>query len=59
MNFFTSAMEYAISQFIEQEEIIFIRLEFERKIAIVKYDYRDQLLELEYHQLKPNQYQVR
>jgi hypothetical protein len=58
-NFFTSEMEDAIRQFIEQQEMVFIRLEFESKIAIVKYDYHDRLLELEYHQLKPNQYQVR
>jgi hypothetical protein len=58
-HFFTSKMEDAINQFIEQQEMVFIRLEFESKIAIVKYDYRDRLLELEYHQLKPNHYQVR
>jgi len=58
-NFFTSKMENAIRQFIEQHELVFIRLDFESKMAIIKFDYRDRLLEFEYHQLKPNQFQVR
>ena len=58
-NCFTSEMEDTLRQFIEQQEMIFIRLDFERKMAIVKYDYRDRLLEFEYHQLKPNELQVR
>jgi hypothetical protein len=58
-NFFTSKMEDAIVQFIEQQEMVFIRLEIESKIAIVEYDYKDRWIEFEYNQLEPNQYQVR
>ncbi len=58
-NSFNPKMEDTLRQFIEQRELLFIRLQFQSKISIVNYDYRDRLVELEYHQLKPNQYQVR
>jgi hypothetical protein len=58
-NSFTLKMEETLRQFIEQREILFTRLQFDSKIAIVNYDYRDRLLELEYQHLKPNQNQVR
>jgi hypothetical protein len=56
---FTSDMEDTIIQFIEQQELFFKRLEIQKKIAIVEYDYKDQVIEYEFKQLKPNQYQVR
>lgn len=57
-NCFTTEMEDTLRQFIEQQELVFMRLDCERKMTIVKYDYRDRLLELEYRQLKPTKYQV-
>jgi hypothetical protein len=56
--FFTLEIEEAIVQFIEQQEMIFLRIEMESKIAIVQYDYQDRCIEFDYHQLKPNPYQV-
>jgi hypothetical protein len=58
-NVFTSTMEDTIDDFIEQQEIIFQRIPIQSKINIVKYDYKDRLLELEFEQLQPVEQQVR
>ena len=58
-NFFTSEMEDAIGEFIEQQEIYFMRISIERKVAIIEHDCKDQLIELEFQHLKPTQNHVR
>lgn len=57
-NSFTSTMENTLVQFIEQQELVFTRIEIESKIAIIEYDYQDQLIEYEFNQLQPNSSQV-
>ncbi|CAF1339110.1 unnamed protein product [Adineta steineri] len=57
-NLFTLQIKDDLMQYIEQQEIRMIRIEIESKIAIVKYDYQDHLIEWEYNQLIPNSYQL-
>ena len=57
-NFFTSEMEEIITRFIEQQEIPF-QIQTERKVALIEYDYKDQLFELEFNRFKPSPNQVK
>ncbi|CAF1265540.1 unnamed protein product [Adineta steineri] len=57
-NLFTLQIKDELMQYIEQQEIRMVRIEIESKIAIVKYDYQDHLIEWEYNQLIPNTYQL-
>ncbi|CAF1317216.1 unnamed protein product [Adineta steineri] len=57
-NLFTLQIKDELMQYIERQEIRMVRIEMESKIAIVKYDYQDHLIEWEYNQLIPNTYQL-
>jgi len=52
---FTLDIEERIIEFIEQHELVFTRIEYDSKIAIIKYNYQDQLLVLKYKQLEPRE----
>ena len=58
-NSFISDIEEAIKQYVEQHGTALIRINIETEIAIVEYDFNDRLIELEYQQENPNEYQVR
>lgn len=58
-NSFTDEIGQAINQYVEDYGIALFRISTETKIAIVEYDFNDRLIELEYHQQNPNEYQVR
>jgi hypothetical protein len=55
---YTDSIVAMIGQFIEQQGIGHIRLQFDSKIALVEYDYEDRSLTLEYFKLNPNPQQV-
>ncbi|CAF1471414.1 unnamed protein product [Adineta steineri] len=57
-NLFTLQIKDNLIRYVEQQEIKMIRIEIESKIAIVKYNYQDHLIEWEYNQLIPNTYQL-
>ena len=56
---FTDTMEQAIEQFVQEHGIAQSQLTIEAQIKIVEYDYNERIVELEYLQLKPKEYQVR
>ena len=55
----TTDINQAIERFVHEQYINQIGLQIQAKIATVEYDYRDRVIELEYLQLKPNDYQVK
>ena len=56
-NNFTQELEDVIVKFVEQNGIVLHRLRTEGKIVTVEHDCTDQLIEREFRQLKPNEYQ--
>ena len=56
---FPSDIEDAIQQFIEEEEISFLRIEMQSKMISVEYAFKDRFFELEFEQLNPSYHQVR
>ncbi|CAF1049326.1 unnamed protein product [Rotaria sordida] len=55
---FTNEMEQAIETFIQHYSIVPFRLKFNYRIAILEFNYDDQLLEQAYLQLKPTKNQI-
>lgn len=55
--YWTSEIEDSIEKFVEQFISIHVRLPQEARIAIVEYDYKDRLFQLEFYSLKPVAYQ--
>jgi hypothetical protein len=58
MDFYTDDIEKAIEKFVQQHGIRPLRMTLDYKIAILQYDYDMKILEREYLQLKPTEYQV-
>ena len=47
-----------IEHFVHKQTLLNVKLYFEAVISLVKYDYMDRLLQLQYGQQKPNEQQV-
>jgi hypothetical protein len=58
-NSLTSEMEETMMQFVEQHGGVLMRVPVEGQIAIVKYDYADRQMELEYEVLTPYESQLK
>ncbi|CAF1029978.1 unnamed protein product [Adineta ricciae] len=56
-NLFTLQMESSLTEFIEQQELKYLRIEIEKKIVTVKYDYKDRFLQNRYEQYRPTRYE--
>lgn len=56
-NRLTTEIEEAVVKFVRQNGIGLARLIIERQIASIEYTYQDRLLELEFEQQNPNEYQ--
>ncbi|CAF1383669.1 unnamed protein product [Rotaria sordida] len=56
-NRWTSDIEEAIIKFVQQHVIPLYKVPTQGQIAAVEYDYNDQLIQLEYEQQNPNEYQ--
>jgi hypothetical protein len=57
-NRLTHEIGEAINQYVEQHGIALLLTSIDTKIAAVEYDFNNRLIELEYHQQNPNEYQV-
>ncbi|CAF1480676.1 unnamed protein product [Adineta steineri] len=57
-NSFTLEMEEAIDKFVEQHGTAFHRVDTEEQISIVKYEYEDRFIDLEFYHQNPNYEQV-
>ena len=53
----TEEIENAIITFVRQYGISLYRIQIDKSIATVEYDYRDQLIQLDFYQERPNRYQ--
>lgn len=51
-------MENAVIEYPEKQELKKIRIENHREMAIVKYDYQEELIDRQSNQLQPNREQV-
>jgi len=59
MDYYTDDIEKAIEKFVQQHGIRPLQMKLDYKIAILEYDYDMEILEREYLQLKPTEYQVK
>ncbi|CAF1336883.1 unnamed protein product [Rotaria sordida] len=57
MNIFTNEMEEAIMKFVQRYGVSLYKLIIEEQIAVVKYDYKNRLIQLEFYHEEPNCYQ--
>jgi len=55
----SSTIEEAIQTFVHQYGIAPLQMKYNNKIAILTYEYKDQLFERQYQQQQPTDYQVR
>ncbi|CAF4216235.1 unnamed protein product, partial [Rotaria sordida] len=56
-NCWTCEIEEAITKFVQQHVTPIYKIPTEGQIAIVQYDHNDRLIQLEYYQQNPNEYQ--
>ncbi|CAF1570267.1 unnamed protein product, partial [Rotaria sordida] len=56
-NYWTYEIEEAITKFVQQHVTPIYKVPTQGQIATVEYDYNDQLIQLEYEQQNPNEYQ--
>ncbi|CAF1290998.1 unnamed protein product [Rotaria sordida] len=56
-NCWTCEIEEAVAKFVQQHVTPIYKVPTEGQIAIVQYDYNDRLIQLEYYQQNPNEYQ--
>ena len=57
-NSLTSEIEEAIRKLVQQNGIALYKISIDGLIATVKYDYKDQLIQLEFEKGNPNEFQV-
>ena len=57
-NSLTSEIEEAIRKFVQQNGIALYKISIDGLIATVEYDYKDQLIRLEFEKENPNEFQV-
>jgi hypothetical protein len=56
---YTDSIEKDLQTFIEQQAVYVLRLKCDLKQALVSNDYQEQMFQIKYRQLNPNEYQVR
>ena len=57
-NSLTSDIEEAIRKFVQQNGIALYKISIDGLIATVEYDYKDQLIQLEFEKEKLNEFQI-